>query len=118
MRERSLKRGDALSIATLRNVGNTKQLHHSNEQLAVVNKDLTIDFNVRFKHHTIEVNRDLHRAANCRRSTKRNVRGAEDLLILEDVSGQLGFLVGADAKLSDISPVRSMHRKQLEQGQA
>ncbi len=49
-------------------------------------------------------------AADPRRGAEGDVRGAEDLLVLEDVAGEDRLLVGADPELGDVGAVGAVRR--------
>ena len=68
--------------------------------------------------HAVEVNRDLDGAADRGRGAEGDVRGAEDLLVLEDVAGQRRLFVGADPELGDVGPVLAVLGQQFHQGGA
>src|SRR6187402_402833 len=58
------------------------------EQLALAHDLFAVDRDGRLEDHAVEVDRHLHIAADRRRRADGNVRGAEDLLVLEDVASQ------------------------------
>ena len=65
-------------------------------------------------HDAVEVDRDLDLAADRRRGAEGDVGGAEDLLVLEHVAGQLAFsLVPIPSSATLVPPRRA--RQQLEQ---
>src|SRR4249920_752374 len=90
----------------------------SEEQLAAADDLLAVHFHGRLDDHAVEVDRDLDVAADRGRGAEGDVRGTEDLLVLEDVAGQRRLFVGADPQLGDVGPVLAVLGQHFEQGGA
>src|ERR687897_558122 len=71
------------------------------EQLTRTHDGRAVERDVGLHHDAIEVYGHLDSAPDRRRGAERDVDGAEDLLVLEHVAGQLGLLVRADPELGD-----------------
>src|SRR6478672_10822244 len=109
---RAAIRAGSLPSETL---GTASSVGTSDEQLAVADERPSVDLHGRLEDDAVEVDWDLDRATDRRRSAEGDVRGAEDLLVLEDVAGQDCLFVGADPQLGDVGPVLAVGREQLEQ---
>ena len=72
------------------------------------------DIERRFGDHDVEMDRHRHGAADAGAGTKRDVDGAEDLLVLEHVAGERGAVVGADAELGEVGPGLAVDPQPLE----
>src|SRR6185437_13950973 len=90
-------------------------ISRSDQQLAAAEDRLAVDFDGRFLDHDVEVDGHLDRAADAGRGAEGDVGGAEDLLVLEDVSGQDRLLVGADPELGDVGAVGAVRGQQFHQ---
>src|SRR5215211_1943186 len=66
----------------------------SDQQLAGSHQRLAVDRHVGLGHHAVDVDRDLDGAPHRGVGAERDVRGAEDLLVLEQVAGEDRLLVG------------------------
>ena len=72
-------------------------------------RGVAVERNRRPRHDRVEVDRHLHRPADSRGGAERDVAGAEDLLVLEDLAGEGRLLVRPDSELGDgraVGPVR------------
>src|ERR1700760_3714073 len=103
------------AVETLGTASRSGIVSRSDQQLAAAEDRLTVDFDGRFLDHDVEVDGDLDRAADPRRGAEGDVRGAEDLLVLEDVAGQDRLFVGADPELGDVGAVGPVHGQQFHQ---
>src|SRR6201996_7581602 len=103
------------AVETLGTASRSGIVSRSDQQLAAAEDRLTVDFDGRFLDHDVEVDRDLDRAADPRRGAEGDVRGAEDLLVLEDVAGEDRLFVGADPELGDVGAVGPVRGQQFHQ---
>src|ERR1700754_2830062 len=103
------------AVETLGTASRSGIVSPSDQELAAAEDGLAVDFDGRFLDHDVEVDGDLDRAADPRRGAEGDVRGAEDLLVLEDVSGEDRLLVRADPELRHVRPARPVRRQQFHQ---
>src|SRR6201991_936610 len=74
------------AVETLGTASRSAIVSRSDQQLAAAEGRLTVDFDGRFLDHDVEVDGDRDLAADPRRGAEGDVRGAEDLLVLEGVA--------------------------------
>ena len=74
------------------------------------------DPQARLEHDDVLVDRDRDGAADPGARAERDVRRAEDLLVLERVAGQRRAVVRADAELGEVAPERAVRVEVREEG--
>ena len=74
-------------------------------ELPAVEHELTTHLERRLEHHDVEMYRHRDRAPDPGTGAEGDVDRAEDLLVLEDVPGQAGSVVCADAELGQVRAV-------------